>query len=224
MRSEPMESASQMASGPVVSPAWLVRRRPASRGLGIEGAEGLGAGAALVAAEADADDGGVVRPHLGGFAEDALGLFDGEMAHGVEDPVEREAQFALAAFAGPFQAGEDGLEGGGIVVAPHVDDADGDVDFGVDDALRGEVLDHAPGGEFVVVGADEPARNGFEGLDEAGEVSELIEGFGLGERDGAGVVAPAQLDECFRRDGALEMQMQLGLGEPADERLHVVHL
>ena len=31
MRSEPMESASQMASGPVVSPAWLVRRRPAER-------------------------------------------------------------------------------------------------------------------------------------------------------------------------------------------------
>ena len=29
MRSEPIESASQMASGPVVSPAWLVRRRPA---------------------------------------------------------------------------------------------------------------------------------------------------------------------------------------------------
>ena len=29
MRSEPMLSASQMASGPVVSPAWLVRRRPA---------------------------------------------------------------------------------------------------------------------------------------------------------------------------------------------------
>ena len=81
------------------------------RGLGIEGAEGLGAGAALVAAEADADDGGVVRAHFGGLAEDALGLFDGEVAHGVEDPVEREAQFALGALAGALQAGEDGLEG-----------------------------------------------------------------------------------------------------------------
>ena len=52
-----------------------------------------------------------MRPHFGGFAEDARGLFDGEVADGVEDPVEGEAEFALAAFAGAFQAGEDGLEG-----------------------------------------------------------------------------------------------------------------
>jgi hypothetical protein len=32
MRSEPIASASQIASGPVVSPAWLVRRSPALRG------------------------------------------------------------------------------------------------------------------------------------------------------------------------------------------------
>ena len=56
-----------------------------------------------------------MRAHLGGLAEDALGLLDGEVAHGVEDPVEREAQFALGAFAGALQAGKDGLEGTRIV-------------------------------------------------------------------------------------------------------------
>jgi hypothetical protein len=49
--------------------------------------------------------------HFGGLAEDPLGLFDREVAHGVEDPVEREAQLALAALAGAFQAGKDRLEG-----------------------------------------------------------------------------------------------------------------
>ena len=102
------------------------------------------------------------------------------MADGVEDPVERRGRVRAArAFAGAFEAGEDGLEARGIVVAPHVDDADGDVDLGVDDALRGEMLHHAPGGELVVFGADEQAGDGFEGFDEAGEISELIEGFGF---------------------------------------------
>ena len=75
------------------------------------------------------------------------------MADGVEDPIEREAQLARGALAGALQAGEDGLEAGGIEVAPQVDDADGDKDLGVDDALRGEVLHHAPGGQLVVLGS-----------------------------------------------------------------------
>ena len=85
--------------------------------------------------------------HLGGFAEDAIGFFDGEVADGVEDPVEREAKLARGALAGALEGGEDGLEAARIEVAPHIDDADGDVDLGVDHALRGELLHHAPGGE-----------------------------------------------------------------------------
>ena len=102
------------------------------------------------------------------------------MADGVEDPVEREAKFAFAAQAGALEAGKDGLEAGGIVVAPHVDDADGDEDLGMNHALRGEALHHAPGGEFVVLGVDELAGDGLEGFDEAGEIGELVEGFGFG--------------------------------------------
>ncbi len=223
MRSEPMESASQMASGPVVSPAWLVRRRPAGAGLGIESAKGFGAGVALVAAEADADDGGVMRAQFGGLAEDALGLFDGEVADGVEDPVEREAQLAGGALTGAFQGGEDGLEGARIEVAPHIDDADGDIDLGVDDALLGEVLHHAPRGQFVVFGVSEAARDGLEGLDEAGEISETVEGFGFSESQVGRVVARAELDQRGGQNGAFEVQMQLGLGQAADEGLNRGH-
>ena len=149
-------------------------------GLGVEGAEWLGAGDALVSAEADADDGRVLGAHFGGFAEDALGFFDGEVADGVEDPVERETQLKRGALAGAFEAGEDRLKARGIEIAPHIDDADGDVDLGMDDALRGELLHHAPGCELVVFGACEPAGDGFEGFNEAGEISEAIERFGFG--------------------------------------------
>jgi len=76
----------------------------------------------------------------------ALGLFDGEVADGVEDPVEGQAEFPLAAFAGALEAGKDGFKCAGIEVAPHVDDADGDVDLGMDNALGRKLLDHAPGG------------------------------------------------------------------------------
>ena len=111
----------------------------------------------------------------------------------------------------------------GVVIAPHVDDADGDEDLGVDDALLGEMLHHAPCGEFVVVGVHELARDGLEGVDEAGEVSELVKRFRLGKGDRRGVVALAQLDERGGRDGAFEMEMKFGLGEAADERLDIVH-
>ena len=53
---------------------------------------------------------GYCGAHFGGFAEDALGFLHGEMADGVEDPVERKSEFTGGAFAGALEAGEDGLE------------------------------------------------------------------------------------------------------------------
>ena len=160
-------------------------------GAGEKVAEGFGAGAALISAEANGDDGGVVRAHFDGFAEDAVGLFDGEMADGIEDPVERQAEFGCGAFAGMFECGEDWLEAARIEVAPHIDDADGDVDLSVDNALLGELLHHAPGGEFVIFGVAEAAGDGLEGFDEFGEVGEPVERFGLSQGQAAGVVAGA---------------------------------
>ena len=162
-------------------------------------------------------------PEFGGLPEDALGLFDGEVAHGVEDPVEREAQLAFSALAGPLQAGEDGLEGGGIVVAPVIDDADSDIDLGVDHSLGGQLLHHAPGGQFVVLRADQSPGDGLEGVQKAGEVGEAVESLGLGQRERAGVVASAQRDQRRGQDCAFEVQVQLGLGQAADEGFNLRH-
>ena len=41
---------------------------------------------------------------------------------------------------------------------------------------------------------------------------------------GRGVVAGAQLDQRGGQDGAFEMQMQLGLGQAADEVLDLGHI
>src|ERR1700678_1164617 len=165
-----------------------------------------------------------MRAHLDGLAKNALGFLHREMADGVKDPVEREAQFAQAALPGSFQASKDRLEAARIEVAPHVDNADRDVDLGVNDALLGQMLDHAPGGQFVIFRRNEAARDGLEALDEAGEVVEAIEGFGFGEGDGTGIMAGAELDQSRWQNGALEVQMQFGLRQPTDEAFDLRHL
>ncbi len=93
----------------------------------------------------------------------------------------------------------------------------------MDDALGCKLLHHAPGGEFVVVRAREPLGDSLEGHQKAGEIGEMVESFGFGQGEGAGVVARAELDERGGQDGAFEMEMQLGLGEAADEGLDVGH-
>ena len=194
-------------------------------GLGsrVEMAERLGAGATFVSAKTDADDGGVVLAQLGGFAEDAIGFLDGEVADRVKDPIEGEPKFARGAFAGALEAGKDGLEASRIEVAPHIDDADGDEDLGVDNALRGELLHHVPGDDFVVFGIAKAAGDGFEGLNEFGEIRETVEHLGFVWREGYGVVTGAELDQSGGRNGAFEMQMQLGLGQAANEILDFRH-
>ena len=141
----------------------------------VEVAEWLGGAATLVTAETDGDDGGVMFAHLGGFAEDAIGFFDGEVADGIEDPEEREAKLARGAFAGALEGGEDGLEAAGIEVAPHIDDADRDVDLGVDHTLGGELFHHVPRDYLVVFGVTKAAGDGLEGLNKFGKVGETVE-------------------------------------------------
>ncbi len=111
------------------------------------------------------------------------------MAHGVKDPVDSETQLARSPLPGVLKTVKDGLECMGIKVAPHIDDAHGDVDLGVNDALRSQPLHHAPGYQLVVVGADQPPGHGLEGLDKAGEIVEIVVGIRLGRRHGMRIVA-----------------------------------
>ena len=134
------------------------------------------------------------------------------------------AKLGGGAFAGAFQTGKNGLEAARIEIAPHVDDADRDVDLGVDDALLGEMLHHAPGGELVVFRVAQAARDRLEGLDELGEIGEAVEGFGFRQREAMRVVARAELDEGGREDGAFEVKVKLSLGQAADEVANVAHL
>ena len=76
---------------------------------------------------------------------------------------------------------------------------------------------------LVVFGVAKAAGDGLEGLDEFGEVGETVERLGVVVREGHGVVAGAELDQRGGRDGAFEMQMQLGLGQAADEFLNFRH-
>jgi len=75
-----------------------------------------------------------------------------------------------------------------------VQDADGDVGFGVADALSGEVAEHVVGDELVVGGGVEAGGDGFEAEEEGGEVGVVVDEAGLVEGEGGGVVAEGELD------------------------------
>ena len=83
-------------------------------------------------------------------------------------------------------------------LVPVIEDAEGDVDLGVDDTLGGEGADHVVGDELVILGSAQAGEHGFIGFHEALEVLVGVEGAGLGEGEGGGVVALAEGDEGFR--------------------------
>jgi len=70
-----------------------------------------------------------------------------------------------------------------------VEDAEGDIDLGVDDALGGEGADHVVGDELVVGGGAEAGGDGLEGGEEAEEVVVGVEAAGVVEGERGGVVA-----------------------------------
>jgi len=160
-------------------------------GFGVEVAEFVGGTEELVATDADADDGGILVLELGGFLEDAGAGFEAEVADGVDDPEERDVEVLLGAGAGGFDGGHDLVD---VETVLPVEDADGDVGFGVADALGGEVAEHVVGDELVVGGGVEAGGDGFEAEEEGGEVGVVVDEAGLVEGEGGGVVAEGELD------------------------------
>ena len=183
------------------------------RRFGVELAEGIGGAARFVSTDADAGDGRVVAMELGGLAEGTRGFLHPEMADGIDEPENGGAEVGLRAGAAAFDGGEDLVH---IEAAEVIEDAEGDIDLGVADALEGEIANHVEGDELVVGGGVQTLGDALEAHEEAGEVGVMVElACGLGcERHG--VVAMAELDEGLWRDGAFEMQMELGLGEIAE--------
>ena len=181
-------------------------------GFGVELAELVGGAEEFVAADADADDAGVLVLELGGFVEDAGAGFEAEVADGVDDPEQRDVEVGFGAGAAALDGGHDFVD---VEAVLPVEDADGDVGFGVADALCGEVAEHVVGDELVVGGGVEAGGDGFEAEEEAGEVVVGVDGAGVGEGEWGGVVAVGELDEGFGRDGAFEVQMELSFGKAA---------
>ena len=123
--------------------------------------------------------------------EDARAGFNAEVADGVDDPEERDVEVGFGAGAAAFNGGDDLID---VEATLPVEDADGDVDLGVADALGGEVAEHVVGDELVVRGGVEAGGDGFEAEEEAGEVVIVVDGAGFGEGEGGGVVALRELD------------------------------
>ena len=138
-------------------------------GARVDGGEPLGRAGALVASYAEGDHVAIAK--LYGEVEDGLGFFGSELADGVEDPEDGDAEIFFAALAAALEAFEDGGE---ILLAPEAD-ADGDDDLGVKDVLRFEALHQAVGDEFVVIGSAQVSGNVFEGGEESGEVFVAVE-------------------------------------------------
>jgi len=184
-------------------------------GFGIKIAERLGSRAAFVSADANANDGREPEAEFGGFTEDAGGFFRAEMADGVEDPVKGDAQLGFGAEPSAFHAQEKRFE---FAAPPVVDNSDGNVNLGMDHSLVGKALGHAPGRQLVVFRSAQVFRNGLEGEEKTGEVCVLKQGLCLRKLEGGGIMADAEIDEGFRRDRPLKMQVKLGLGQTADER------
>ena len=134
------------------------------------------------------------------------------MANRVKDPIERNSELLLGQHASPFHPAKKRFE---IDALPVINDAYGHIDLGVDYSLGGQTLEHAKGDELVVFRAAEPLGDRLEGHEKAGKVVVLVEQAGLIQAERIVVMAPAQLDQRVRRNRALEMQMQLGLGQRA---------
>ena len=99
------------------------------------------------------------------------------MAHGVEDPIEGDAEVFFRAQASALHAFEERIE---LLAAPE-DDADADEDFGVQAAFGGELFDAAVGDELEVFGIAQALGDRLEGHEEAGEIRVVVERGGLGD-------------------------------------------
>ena len=91
-------------------------------------------------------------------------------------------------------------KGSTSTLLPEIEDAEGDVDLGVDDALGGEGADHVVGDQLVVVGGAQAVGDGFEGFEEAEEVVVGVEGAGVGEGEG---LASWRLARATRVSGSM---------------------
>src|SRR5579863_7282627 len=115
-------------------------------GMFVNFAELLGPGTALVSTDTNAGDTAVAEAN--GLVDHASGFVDSEMTDGVEDPIQRHAKVTLAALAPAFGAFEERSK----FLSSPLHHPDRDIHLRVHHTLRVQLLHHAIGNEFIVVG------------------------------------------------------------------------
>ena len=221
IRSAPSSrSASQIVSGPVVSPACGTERNPAARAWSKYGLN-CGRGTPIS---------GPPRPKLirpvGPFVEcDPQGLLGGRQP-GLAGDVEAPAQFDAEVGPGPLAGVLDRLAERRRGDAPAHVRVGRDGQLGVPDLLAGQFAGHLVGEQPDVLGVPDQVDHAQVDLDEVGEVAErevVGERLRVG-RDGAASLVPGgQLGDDPGRGGADVVHVQLHLGQSGDEGGQVGH-
>jgi hypothetical protein len=81
------------------------------------------------------------------------------LAHGIEDPQERNSEIALTAFAAALESAQDVVE---VELSPEAD-ADGNIDFSMHNILLFQCLHQAISDEFEIIGGAQVFRDVLEG-------------------------------------------------------------
>src|SRR5271165_1361433 len=181
------------------------------------------AGATLVAAEPNPDHVSVLEAN--GLFDHALRVLYSKVPHRVEDPVQRDSEVTFAVLPSPLRALEQRRE----FLSPPLHHSGRDVHLGVQNILRMQLLHHAIGDEFVVLGGTQPLGDRLKCPQKPGEMLVAIEFARLFFSEDAPAVldvavtvvggrqrpkmSPAQLSQRLGIDRALKMQVQLGLGQ-----------
>ncbi len=198
IRSAPRANAAHIDSGPMLSPACAVSRKPAAfANVGIGFGETLSRAALFTAADAECHHASIhaLGRQLGHAAARAS---HAELPHRVQNPLHLHGGFTRGL--------AHGVEDGTKLLAFPQHHARGNDDFGVADVLLFQALKQPPRDQRIIFGMPQPLANGAERLQERVEIGVTVERAKLFQ---AG--CRVELMQRFGLDGALQVQVQLSL-------------
>ena len=144
--------------------------------------------------------------------ENFLRFLDSEVAGCVEDPEQRHSEIASATGTSALQT----LKDRGEILLAKKTDANRDIDLGVQHVLFFQALHEPVRDEFVVVGSAKMSADSFKCHQETLKIGVAVKRLNLGQR-GSIAVEFAEFEQGSGLDRPLEVQVQLRLGELADE-------
>jgi len=168
---------------------------------------------AFIAADSEGDY--VSVPILHGLLGYALCRLGAKLAHRIEDPKQRDAEVARAAFPSTLHAFK---EHGKILPAPQAY-ADGDKYFRVQNILRLQALHQTVRDEFIILRRSQMLGDAFEGHQECLEIGIPVKGLAGREIRAGHAMALAQLQQGCWLNRTFQMQVQLRLGQRSEKSI-----